>query len=70
MKICANYMVKFSNASSLFTNFLGIFLSKENILIRLYVRLPGAPSISACCAECVYVCACDRWGPGVSGMGY
>jgi hypothetical protein len=38
MKICANYMIKFPNASSLFTNVLGIFLSQENRFLTLCVH--------------------------------
>jgi hypothetical protein len=38
-------MVKFLFTSSLFTNFMGIFLSNKNRFITLYVHWPGALSV-------------------------
>ena len=66
MKIGANYMVNFFNASSLFTNFLEIFLSRGNRFLTFCVHYPGVPSVflsvpSAVCG--VRVRVCDRWVP-------
>ena len=65
MKICANYMINFLIASSLFTNFLEILLSQENRFQTLCVHYLGAPTIfySVLGAVCVCVaCVADRWG--------
>jgi hypothetical protein len=54
-------MIKFLNASSLFTNFLGIFLGQEKGFITLCVHYLGVPSIfvsvprAGGCVLCVWV---------------
>ena len=59
----ANYMVKFPNASSLSTNFLGIFLNSlrrddhaQHFLMR--TQHWGV----------WHACVCDRWGQGGDGV--
>jgi hypothetical protein len=64
MEKCASYMIKFLISSSLFTNFLGFYLSQENRVISFYVQYPSVPSIFYYVYTCGCVCDVLVWVTG------